>query len=64
MISGGLLIGIGILVIAMFIGAFVIIYTRKNISQANISKSEEEAKRIVEEAKREAESTKGIYIRS
>ncbi|MGG7163719.1 ribonuclease Y [Clostridium ihumii] len=58
MISGGLLIGIGILVIAMFIGAFVIIYTRKNISQANISKSEEEAKRIVEEAKREAESTK------
>ena len=51
-----ILIGVSMLVI--LIGIFVVIYTRKNISQANISKSEEEAKRITEEAKKDAESKK------
>jgi ribonucrease Y len=47
---------IGVLFIVILIGIFVVIYTRKNISQANIGKSEEEAKRIIEESKKEAES--------
>ncbi|WP_010292706.1 ribonuclease Y [Clostridium senegalense] len=46
------------LLIVILIGTFVVIYTRKNISQANIAKSEEDAKKIIEEAKREAESAK------
>ncbi|MGL4731028.1 MAG: ribonuclease Y [Clostridium sp.] len=48
---------IGSLVVIL-IGIFVVIYTRKNISQANIANSEEQAKKIVEEAKKEAESKK------
>ncbi|MFD3156579.1 ribonuclease Y [Haloimpatiens sp. FM7330] len=36
----------------------VIIYVRKNISQANIGKAEEQARNIVEEAKKEADSSK------
>ena len=53
-----MILGIGIVLIVIFIGIFVVIYTRKNISQANIAKSEEEAKKIIEEAKKEAESKK------
>ncbi|MEG2936374.1 MAG: ribonuclease Y [Clostridium sp.] len=37
---------------------FVVIYTRKNISQANIAKADEECKRILEDAKKNAESIK------
>jgi len=40
------------------IAIFVIIYTRKNISQANIAKAEQEAKHIIEEAKKEADAKK------
>ncbi|KYH35777.1 ribonuclease Y [Clostridium tepidiprofundi DSM 19306] len=40
------------------IAIFVIIYTRKNISQANIAKAEQEANRIIEEAKKEADAKK------
>lgn len=53
-----MLLGIGIVLIVIFIGIFVVVYTRKNISQANIAKSEEESKKIIEEAKKEAESKK------
>ncbi|MEG0772333.1 ribonuclease Y [Clostridium sp.] len=49
---------VGVLFIVILIGIFVVIYTRKNISQANIVKSEEEAKRIIDESKKEAESKK------
>jgi len=49
---------ISVILLVILIGIFVVIYTRKNISQANISKSEEEAKRIIEEAKKDAESKK------
>ncbi|WP_461612731.1 ribonuclease Y [Clostridium sp. Marseille-QA1073] len=53
-----MLLGIGIVLIVIFIGIFVVVYTRKNISQANIAKSEEESKKIIEEAKKDAESKK------
>lgn len=53
-----MILGIGIVLIVIFIGIFVVVYTRKNISQANIAKSEEEAKKIIEEAKKDAESKK------
>ncbi|WP_291560178.1 MULTISPECIES: ribonuclease Y [unclassified Clostridium] len=53
-----MLLGIGIVLIVIFIGIFVVVYTRKNISQANIAKSEEEARKIIEEAKKDAESKK------
>jgi len=49
---------IGVIVLVILIGIFVVVYTRKNISQANISKSEEESKRIIEDAKKDAESKK------
>jgi len=42
----------------VLLGIFVLIYTRKNISQANIAKAEEEAKRVIEEAQKNAESIK------
>ena len=51
-------ITIGIVLIVIFIGIFVFVYTRKNISQANITKAEEEANRIIGDAKREAEAKK------
>jgi ribonuclease Y len=50
-----MLIGVTLVIL---IGIFVVVYTRKNISQANISKSEEESKRIIEDAKKDAESKK------
>lgn len=50
-----MMIGITLVIL---IGIFVVVYTRKNISQANISKSEEESKRIIEDAKKDAESKK------
>lgn len=42
----------------VLLGIFVLIYTRKNISQANIAKAEEESKRVIEEAQKNAESIK------
>ena len=39
--------------IVVLVGIFVVIYIRKNISQANISKAEEEAKRILDESTKE-----------
>ncbi|WP_035290587.1 ribonuclease Y [Clostridium sp. KNHs214] len=46
-------------VIAFLLVAFTtIVYIRKNISSANISKAEEKGRNIVEEAKKEAESAK------
>jgi ribonucrease Y len=53
-----LILIVGVIFLVILIGIFVVIYTRKNISQANIAKSEEEAKRIIEESKKEAESKK------
>lgn len=53
------IIGI-IITIAVVLPA--VIYVRKNISQAKISKAEEEAKQIVEEASKEAESLKKEVI--
>jgi ribonucrease Y len=41
-----------------FIALFVTIYVRKNISQANIAKAEEDAKQIVSKAEKEAEAKK------
>jgi len=52
-----ILIGCAILVVVL-VGIFVAIYIRKNISQANISKAEKEAKRILDESSKEAESKK------
>nr|WP_291573644.1 ribonuclease Y [Clostridium sp. UBA4548] len=49
---------VGAIFVVILIGIFVVIYTRKNISQANIAKSEDEAKRIIEEGKKDAESKK------
>ena len=50
-------IGITI-VIAISVVIFVVIYTRKNISQASISKAEKEAKKILDESEKEAETKK------
>ncbi len=47
-----------VVILVVLVGIFVVIYTRKNISQANISKSEEKSKRILEDALKEAESKK------
>ena len=44
--------------IVVLVGVFVVIYTRKNISQANISKAEKEAKKILDESEKEAETKK------
>jgi ribonuclease Y len=52
-----ILIGIAI-VIVISVVIFVVIYTRKNISQANISKAEKEAKKILDESEKEAETKK------
>jgi ribonuclease Y len=50
-------IGIAI-VIAISVVIFVVIYTRKNISQASISKAEKDAKKILDESEKEAETKK------
>jgi ribonuclease Y len=52
-----LIVAAAILVVVL-VGIFVVIYIRKNISQANISKAENEAKRILEESLKEAETKK------
>ncbi|WP_413228401.1 ribonuclease Y [Clostridium sp. CS001] len=46
------------ILVVVLVGIFVVIYTRKNISQANISKAEKEAKRILDESEKEAETKK------
>jgi len=46
------------ILVVVLVGIFVAIYIRKNISQANISKAEKEAKRILDESSKEAESKK------
>lgn len=45
-------------IFVVLVGIFVVIYIRKNISQANISKAEKEAKRIIDESSKESESKK------
>ncbi|WP_142415269.1 ribonuclease Y [Hathewaya massiliensis] len=45
-------------IIVVLIGIFVLVYVRKNISQANIAKAQEEANRIIEDAKKTSESKK------
>ncbi|GCD09575.1 MULTISPECIES: ribonuclease Y [Clostridium] len=52
-----ILIGCAILVVVL-VGIFVVIYTRKNISQANISEAEKEAKKILDESSKESETKK------
>lgn len=46
------------ILVVVLVAIFVVIYFRKNISQANISKAEKEAKRIVDESSKEAETKK------
>jgi ribonuclease Y len=46
------------ILVVVLVGIFVVIYTRKNISQANISKAEKEAKKILDESEKEAETKK------
>ncbi|WP_376770425.1 ribonuclease Y [Clostridium lacusfryxellense] len=46
------------ILIVVFLGIFVGIYTRKNKSQANISMAEKEAKKILDDSVKEAESRK------
>lgn len=46
------------ILVVVFVGIFVVIYSRKNRSQANISEAEKEAKRILDESSKEAESKK------
>lgn len=47
-----------LIIVVILISIFVIIYVRKNISQAKIAEAEMNAKRIIEEAKKGAESIK------
>lgn len=47
-----------LIAIAVLISVFVIIYVRKNISQAKIAEAEIRAKRIIEDAEKGAESIK------
>ncbi len=46
------------ILIVVLVAIFVVIYFRKNISQANISKAEKEAKKILDESAKEAETKK------
>ncbi|MGV8980315.1 ribonuclease Y [Clostridium sp.] len=46
------------ILVVLFVSIFVVIYSRKNRSQANISEAEKEAKRILDESSKEAESKK------
>ena len=55
--EANIFIGIAI-VIAISVVIFVVIYTRKNISQASISKAEKDAKKILDESEKEAETKK------
>lgn len=54
--STTMLIIIGVALVVCLAAIFVIIYTRKNISLANVAKSEENAKQIIQDAEKEAES--------
>ena len=47
---------IAIVLVVCLVAIFVFIYTRKNMSLANVSKSEEEAKKILNEAQKDADS--------
>ncbi|MFL0246927.1 ribonuclease Y [Candidatus Clostridium stratigraminis] len=58
-LSQGTIFGI---IITIAVVLFTVIYVRKNISQAKISKAEEEAKQILEGASKEAESLKKEVI--
>ena len=46
------------ILVVVLVGIFVVIYFRKNISQANISKAEKEAKKILDDSVKDAESKK------
>lgn len=46
------------ILVVVLVGIFVVIYIRKNISQANISKAEKEAKKILDESSKESETKK------
>ena len=56
--SQTMLIVASAILVVVLVGIFVVIYIRKNISQANISKAEKEAKKILDESVKEAESRK------
>ncbi|WP_298837596.1 Rnase Y domain-containing protein, partial [uncultured Clostridium sp.] len=56
--SQTMLIVVCAIVIVVLVGIFVVIYTRKNISQANIAKSEKEAKKILDDSAKDAETRK------
>ena len=46
------------ILVVVLVGIFVVVYVRKNKSQANISKAEKEAKKILDESSKEAETKK------
>ena len=46
------------IVVVIFVGIVAVIYFRKNISQANISEAEKEAKKIIDDSEKEAETRK------
>ncbi|MEK6265121.1 MAG: ribonuclease Y [Clostridium sp.] len=46
------------IVVVIFVGIVAVIYFRKNISQANISEAEKEAKKIIDDSVKEAETRK------
>ena len=56
--SQTMLIVVCAILVVVLVGIFVVIYIRKNISQANISKAEKEAKKILDESVKDAESRK------
>lgn len=56
--SGAMILIVCAILIVVFVGIFVVIYSRKNRSQANISEAEKEAKRILDESSKEAETKK------
>jgi len=56
--NGAMILIVCSILVVVLVGIAVVIYFRKNISQANISKAEKEAKSIIDESSKEAETKK------
>ncbi|MGH4119914.1 ribonuclease Y [Clostridium sp.] len=52
----GMILVVCAIVIVILVSIFVAIYSRKNISEANISEAKKEAKKIIDESEKEAET--------
>ncbi len=56
--TGQIILIVAVVFVVCLVAIFVLIYTRKNIALANVSRSEEEANKILGEAQKEAETKK------